>query len=419
MIGLGESYLVAFGLAAGLSERAAGLFTPVPQLAGAVLGLALPRVLVRVGTVRGVTVSLVGLQGAALVAMALAAAITTLGGGRGVPPVVLFFLAGVYWSAGLAAGPVWNAWVSGIFPRAIRPGLFGQRIRLHNIGVITTLAVGGIVLDAADPETNAPLLAYAMVLGTAGLCRLGSAWFLTRHSEPHRLPPGHRDVGFGEFFRTFRHDHGGRLLVYMLAFGFATTTAVPFFAPYLLRELGFSYTRFMALLATSFVAKALVLPSIGALARRFGARRVLVVGAVATAPLTLLWLVSAGFWWLLVVYFATGIAWAFVELSTFLLLFDEIPPGRRVGLLVRYNLINAAAQAGGAVLGASMLDAFGSGIGGYHALFVLSALLRLASVPLAIWIGWHGAAPPNAGERTAFPPAGPPPTIDPAPGPPA
>jgi hypothetical protein len=385
MVGLGESYLVAFALAAGLTQHAAGLLNPVPQAVGAVIGLALPAVLMKVGSVKAVTVTLVMVQGMALVTLGVVAAAAAHHGG-GVSGIPIFALATLYWTAGLAAGPVWNVWASSIFPKAIRPRFFGTRIRYHNALVISALVVAGLALGRGSGEASAPLWVYATLFASAGVARVISAAFLLVQSEPRRVPVGHRDASFREFFAGFRYDEGGRLLVYMLCFGSAAATAVPFFTPYLLGHLGLTYPAFMTLIATSFLVKAAVLPSLGAFAKRRSPHTLLVIGAVGTAPLAALWLVSESFWWLLAVHAVSGVLWACYELSNFLLLFDSIPEDRRIGLLVRFNLFNCGATAGGAAVGALVLSAMNAGPGGYAALFVLSTVLRIATIPLAMRI---------------------------------
>ncbi len=384
MVGMGESYLVAFALAAGLSERAAGLLNPVPQLVGAALGLLLPALLIRVGSIRRVTVALVTIQSIALLALAAIALTASRGDTKAVPAPFLFTLAGLYWTAGLAAGPVWNVWATSIYPRAIRARYFGSRTRLQHLGTITGLVVAGLILGRGAADRDEYLWAYTVLFGVAGLARLGSAFFLSRQSEPQPVPPDHQHVTTKDFIAGFKNDEGGRLLILMLSLTFAVAVCGPFFAPFMLGRLEFTYTEFMTLIAINFLAKSLCLPTIGKLAKSLGPHRLLRIGAFGIVPLASLWLVSQNFWWLLAVNALSGALWACYELSTFLLLFESIPPGRRVGLLARFNLFNAAALAAGAAIGATILTAFDQSTRGYLTLFALSTALRFLAAPLCL-----------------------------------
>jgi hypothetical protein len=53
------------------------------------------------------------------------------------------------------------------------------------------------------------------------------------------------------------------------------TVASPFFTPYLLRRLDFSYSAYMTLVGASFAAKGVALTFLGGICRRFGVLRVL------------------------------------------------------------------------------------------------------------------------------------------------
>jgi hypothetical protein len=60
-----------------------------------------------------------------------------------------------------------------------------------------------------------------------------------------------------------------------------------------------------------------------------------------------------------------------------------VPPAERTGLVTVYNLGHAVATVSGAATGAALLRWLGEDHTAYVCLFVLSACLRLAAVPLA------------------------------------
>ena len=119
-----------------------------------------------------------------------------------------------------------------------------------------------------------------------------------QHSEP--VPPGddHRRVSLGEFIWRVYVSGEGRVLVYLLLVQTAAQICGPYFTPYMLREPELSYVKYVALVAMAFGAKVIALPAMGAIAHRWGARRLLAWGGVAIVPLSSFWIVSDNFYYL-------------------------------------------------------------------------------------------------------------------------
>ena len=100
MVGLGETYFVAFALAVGVGQTVAGLVATLPMLAGASLQLATPWFLQRVRSYKKWVVLFASLQATALLCLPLAVALA------GSPATAwIFFAASVYFAASQATGP--------------------------------------------------------------------------------------------------------------------------------------------------------------------------------------------------------------------------------------------------------------------------------------------------------------------------
>jgi MFS family permease len=91
--------------------------------------------------------------------------------------------------------------------------------------------------------------------------------------------------------------------------------------------------------------------------------------------------------YLLVVQVVAGAIWAGYELATFLLLFEKIDESERTSVLTMFNLGNALALVGGALVGAALLGLQGLGPGAYHVVFGCSALARVTTLLLLIPVG--------------------------------
>ncbi len=375
MVGSGETYLAPFVLAAGLGEVEAGLIASLPPLAGAVLQLASPAAVRRLRSHKRWVVTCAFIQAASFLPLVAAALL-----GR-IPAAAAFLVATVYWGAGMSTGPAWNTWVGTLVPRGVRAGYFARRTRVTQIGTVIGLLIGGGLL-AAGKAGGWEMRAYAALFLLAGACRFASAGFLASQSEPVPMPSDFRHVPARELFRNLRRSHEGKLLGYMLAVQTAVQIAAPFFAPYWLKQLHLSYEEYMLLVAASFTAKILVMPALGGVARRFGARRLLWIGGVGIVPLASLWLLTENLSSMIGIQILAGAIWAAWELATLLLVFETIREEERTSILTTFNLANAVAMVAGSLVGGAILHQLGEQKHAYLLIFGLSSAVRLLTLPL-------------------------------------
>jgi len=367
MVGVGETYVPAFALAAGLGAQVAGLVAVVPMLAGALLGMASPWAIRRLGSNRSWVVLCAVVQALAfvpLVGAAWAGSISTW---------LLFGVATLYWGAGLATGPAWNTWAGTLVPAEMRARFFGRRVRVVQLSVLAGLVAGGWILHEGS---GSPVRSFTALFVIALVCRLVSARLLASTSEPVPLPPEGRGVGLGELLRRFRTAHDGRFILYLMVVQVAVQISAPFFTPYMLEELELGYVGYMALTATPYLVKVAASPALGEVAHRFGPRRLLWIGGVGLIPLPAMWVVSAALPWLFFSQVVSGLAWACYELATILLVFDSIRPEERTSILTTHNLANSLAMSTGVVLGSLVLGALGLGPRAYLAVFLVSSAAR-------------------------------------------
>jgi MFS family permease len=402
MVGMGETYLPAFVLAAGLGDVAAGLVATLPMLAGACLQLATPWGVRRLGSHRRWVVWCARLQAASLLPLAGAALL-----GR-VPAGLVFAAAALYWGFGMGTGPAWNTWVTTLVPARRRARFFARRNRLGQGALLAGILAGGSILDRLGPP-HGPLGVFALLFGTATLARLVSAAFLARQSEPLPLSGNHRTLTPREFLGRLRSRADGALLLYLLAIQLTVHVAAPFFTPFLLGPLALPYGGYTLLIAAAFVARIVALPLLGRLAHGRGAHALLWIGGVGVAPLPALWLLTTDLPGFALIQVAGGVAWAALELGTLLAFFEGIDPRERTSVLTLFNLANALAIAAGTLLGAALFTSAGSvAASAYPVLFGLSAAGRLLCLPLLRRVpGLRGPAPsmelrtvavrPNAG----------------------
>jgi MFS family permease len=367
MVGLGETYLPAFVLAAGFGEVAAGLVATLPMLAGAALQLATPWGVRRLHSYRRWVVLCARLQAASFLPLVAGVALGRVDLG------LVFGAATAYWGFGMSTGPAWNTWVSTLVPAPLRAPFFARRGRFSQAALLAGVAAGGLWLHGLPDSLHA----FAVLFALAALARLISARFLARQSEPE--PPRHDTLELGPrlFADAVRRRPEGRVLHYLLAMQVAVNVGAPFFTPYLLGPLGLPYGTFMAYTAAAFLSRIAAFPWLGALALRFGTGPMLWLGALGITPLPGLWLLAEGPIAFVTLQLFAGAAWAAVELATLLAFFEHLEPRARTSVLTYFNLANALAIAAGALLGSLCF-----GPGGYALVFGLSLAARAASLLL-------------------------------------
>ncbi len=382
MVGCGEAYFVAFALAMGMGEALAGLLGSVPLLAGALLQLIGPWAVQRLGSHKRWVVLTAGLQALSFLPMIIAALM-----GR-MPAWLMFVSVGIYWALNLGGGPAWNTWIGTVVPGPVRAKFFAVRSRKAQFMLMLSLIGAGVLLYfgkklyGGEGQNDAYIKVYAGLFTIAGLARLGSTWCHTRISEPVPMPVGQRKVPISAFMRGPNAVSGGRLLLYMLCLTMCAQVSGPFFAPYMLKELGFDYLIFAGLMCCSFMGRVIAMPMIGRFAKKHGASALLWVGGLGVIPMSAVWVISPSPWFLIWVQLASGVMWACYEMATMLLLLETIPANERTSVLTTQNALNAAMMVLGASIGAVLFGLMGEGAGAYHTLFLLSAALRLGTIIL-------------------------------------
>jgi MFS family permease len=375
MVGCGEAYFVAFALAVGMGELLAGLLGSIPLLAGALLQLASPWAVRKLGSHKRWVVLTCSLQSLSFVPLAIAAFLGQM------PAWLLFVCVGLYWAFNLGSAPAWNTWIGTVVPRGVRTRYFATRTRAAQAVMLVSLIGAGLLLHFGR-QGDSYSWVYGALFVLAGLARLGSTICHTRISEPLPMPPGNRTVPFRAFLRGPKAVSGGRLLLYMLSLQVCVQVSGPFFGPYMLENLKFEYTTFAGLLCCSYIGRVAAMPLIGRFAQKYGAGNLLWIGGLGILPLAAIWVVSPSPYYLIWVQLLSGVLWGCYEMATMLLLLESIPANERTSVLTTQNALNATAIVSGSACGALLFSAMGQDTAAYHTLFITSSILRAGTLIL-------------------------------------
>jgi MFS family permease len=241
MVGMGETNFPALLLALGKSATVAGLVGSVPLLAGAVLQLATPRLLVKIGSHRAWVVACASMQALALAVLAVASL-------RGhIATSVAFAIAALYFASSQAAAAGWNGWIERLVPARIRPRYFATRNRCLQASLIGAVLLSGLLLDAK--------VTFAGVLALAVIARVASIYALTRQPDVATQASMATKVTIKEFVQRLRGRDDGRVMRYVLMSNVAVYFAAPYFTPYMLKRLELPYRSFMVLSSAIYIGR--------------------------------------------------------------------------------------------------------------------------------------------------------------------
>lgn len=399
MVGLGETYLAAFALAIGLGEISAGLISSLPMLAGGLLQMVSLRAVQWMGSEKRWVVCCAAVQSLAFIPLVIAALVGSIS------MTAMLIVASVYWAAGLASGPAWNTWMQSIVPQRVRAKYFAKRTRASQFTTLGAFLGGGILLQWSR-GAGVELQTFAALFALAMLFRMTSTYCLYRQEVVNRwLSPGALKTVESEAkqrsgaesqasLKSSPTNVGRKLLVFLIVMQGMIQLSGPYFAPFMLEELQYSYLQFALLIGVAFATKGLAFSLWARWAQERGPGWLLWMGAVGIVPIASLWLVSQNFYWLLFVQMISGTAWAAYELGFFLMFFEALPVQKRTRMLTFYNLGNTTAWCLGALVGAGILATLGTSHSSYLTLFGLSSIGRAMAVLLLA-----RTLPPSTGLR--------------------
>lgn len=370
MIGLAESYFIAVAVHLGASPLQLGLLVGLPLALGAtgplgtiaLLGLSPRR---RPLAVAGVAVQVAVLSG-------LAAALR-LGQLR---LEVLIAAVCVYQMAGQAAGTAWASWYGDLVPAERRGRWFSHRNRFIYLATCAGLVMGGLIMHRLAPGgTAAPdsAAAFAVLLGLAAVFRSVSCGLLIASPEPRfqGLLPRRQAV---KAARTRQGGQALRILMVGSALHFTVYWSSPYFAPFMLEELRFTYLQYMAASLCAILAKMAASWPWGRIIDGQGARGVFLGCMVCVALIPLPWVFASGLGLVMFAQVLSGASWSGFEVGYLSLLLENSRSRERPYLFALQSLGHGWMQLAGALTASLVIL---PRVEGFRTVFAVSAAGRL------------------------------------------
>ncbi|MDQ7778676.1 MAG: MFS transporter [Planctomycetota bacterium] len=383
MVGLGDSYISPFAVFLNATNTQIGLLTAIPQAVGALFQL--------VGVTLADTVKrrkLVAVSGSTVQALAwIPIALSPFLFGPSAPVALIVFWA-LYVGFVSLTVPAWNSWMGDLVKPDERGLYFGKRTSLTQVASFIAYVAGGLILQAFADRGHT-VAGFCVLFGLAFAARAVSIFCLGRKFEPTYMHAKEDRFTLWDFLSRAPRANFGRFVFYVAIFTFCVHISAPFFAVYMLRELGFTYRQFMVSNGVAVLATLFTLRSWGKVGDKYGNKKALTLAGLLVPIVPILWTLSRNYYYLLFVQAAAGFAWGGFSLSASNFLFDAVTPPKRARCTGYSSLINGMAIFTGAVAGGLIVNSLPNriGIGDFsvcfasnlQTLFLLSGLLRLAT----------------------------------------
>lgn len=286
----------------------------------------------------------------------------------GVPYVVWIFIVFValFYAVGGVNQIAWFSWMGSLVPEGGRGTYFSRRNRWIGFFSIVTMILGAIILDWAkgvggvrEDVLGFTLLGFGFLFFISAVTRAWTLFMLNRQYEP-RLHVRKKDYfSLWDFLKKGSSSAFGRFVYYRGALSFVVAIAGPFWAVYMLRDLGLSYVWYMAITVATFGFRMLFLPLLGKVSDKFGNIKLMTICSWAVIGAPLAWLAAPflGSGLLLKIYLLivpqmfAGFGWGGYDLAVNNYVYDAVKAPKRGFGLSYMNLFVGLGMFFGAALG--------------------------------------------------------------------
>ena len=347
MLGCGESYFNAFSIFLRASTLQVGLLATLPQLFGAIMQWLGALNLDRLRRRRLVIILGASTQAVTLLPMAL---LPFLFGRNDLLITFLLILMIIYYGANGYVVPAWNSLIGDLVKPAERGLFFGHRNMLTGMSTFLSLSLAGLILYFFE-KVGIPETGFLVAFSAAFIARLNSARWLSRYDDPEFLVSPDQVFTFRQFLRRSPHSNFAKFVFFIGAVNLGVAFSAPYFALYMLRDLGFSYIEYTVVIAVSTITQFLTFRYWGSLSDRFGNKKILNVCGWGVGLVPILWLFSSNILYLMAIQVFGGLVWSGFNLASANFIFDAVTPPKRARCVAYQGLVNGVLVFIGSLLG--------------------------------------------------------------------
>ena len=347
----GNSYIVPFAVAANASNPQIAWLQSFPGLLGPMSQWLSSR-LIEKNSRKKIVLFAVLVEGLLWLPLIILSLLLYKGILTGIIPFLIIVFFSVYTIFSAMSGPAWFSWMGDIINEKDRGKYFAKRNIITSIVAIITTLMSGFLLDYFKAN-NELFLGFAIFFFIAMTFRLSSRELFKKQYEPKIKLEKEYYFSFLEFIKKMRSNNFGRFTIFRTTLSLTVQIAAPFFAVYMLRDLGFSYLTFTIVILSPTIFGLLVAPLWGRFSDKYGNYQVMKITSIGVGIIPLLWLFTRTPAQIIFgPQLISGIAWTGFNLAASNFIYDTVTPQRRGLCVAYYNLLNGFGIFIGASLGA-------------------------------------------------------------------
>lgn len=284
---------------------------------------------------------------------------------------------------GACAGPIWTSWMKDIVTKDSGK-YFGRRNRIIGFVSLVSTLIAGFILDYFK-KTNL-FLGFAILFSIAFIFRLISAYLFTKKYEPELKLEKDYYFSFKQFLKKLPENNYGKFTIFVSLLSFSVAVASPFFAVYMLQDLGFGYLKWTIVTIASSIFSLIFMSIWGKFIDNYGTQKTMMITGALIPIIPFLWLSSPIiispiklFVYLFFIESLSGAVWAGFNLATSNFTYDCVTRQRIAICSTYFNILNAIGAAVGATLGGfiSSRNFTFLGLKPILIIFLLSGIFRL------------------------------------------
>ncbi len=380
--GLGDSYISPYAITVGASPFLIAILTSIPNLFGSFSQLLVAKLM---GKMNRKTITIRFVSAHALIWLPMIGSIFLYLKGIRFVPVIIILIWTLYLIFLNIATPAWLSWMGDLVPETSRGKYFGLRNTICNSVLLVTTLLGGILLDHFK-NLNLVLVGFGLLFFVGMIFRLLSAFLLSKQYEPHIKFDSHYYFTFPDFIKRMRGNNFGKFVIFVMLMTLSTCIAVPFFAPYMLRDLKFNHTLFILIaIVVPTLSSIIAAPLWCRFSDKFGNILTLRICSLLICLIPLLWLVSSNTYYLIFVpQVVGGVGWSGFGLATSNFIYDAVTRQKRGLCFAYYNVLNGIGIFIGATIGSFIVKLPVHFMNIFLFTFLISGILRLIAFAVLI-----------------------------------
>ncbi|MEK6918156.1 MAG: MFS transporter [Nanoarchaeota archaeon] len=263
---------------------------------------------------------------------------------------------------------------------------FGRRNRIVGIFAFASILIASFILDYF--KNTKLYLGFVVLFSLAFLGRAISSYLMLKQYEPKLKPDKSAYFTIFQFVKKMASNNFGKFTIYSSLVMLVVTVAGPFFAVYMLKNLGFSYISYMIVTLASLVSSFIFMPVWGKFSDKHGNVKTMKISGLMITLIPLLWLFVGVFivgrvenvtMTLVLIEIYSGASLAGFNLASGNFLYDVVSRQRVAICASYYNILSGVGILIGATLGGilSSLSFTIFGLSSILFIFLLSGIGRL------------------------------------------